>query len=146
MQMEVTGRLTWIANTQNANESVTIRARDDDGGQIDQTVPSTLKIGDQIISDIRGARRITPGTISTRAEPMLYHEEIIVSGQQYPLVLHFGTTVPDTQTPMSTNGFITFLSGQSHGCCSGRRLPNTGTPNAVIAGYWENLIIVRAAR
>ncbi len=40
---------------------------------------------------------------------------------------------------ISSNGFITFLAGQPSGCCSGQCLPNTGTPNGLIAGYWEDL-------
>ena len=44
-----------------------------------------------------------------------------------------------TQVYASSNGFLSFLSGQSHGCCVGRRTPTVGTPEAVIAPFWEDL-------
>ncbi len=40
---------------------------------------------------------------------------------------------------ISTNGFITFSSGQGPGCCSGQSLPNLNTPNNLIALCWEDL-------
>lgn len=40
---------------------------------------------------------------------------------------------------ISSNGFLTLLSGQSNGCCSGQPLPSTGSPNGTIAGWWEDL-------
>ena len=43
------------------------------------------------------------------------------------------------QVYISSNGFITFLPNQSDGCCSGGALPGVSQPNAVIAGYWEDL-------
>lgn len=43
-----------------------------------------------------------------------------------------------TQAYISSNGFITFSSGQSNGCCSGQNLPNPGSPNNLVAGYWED--------
>ncbi|MHC4676992.1 MAG: hypothetical protein ACYTBZ_31300, partial [Planctomycetota bacterium] len=44
-----------------------------------------------------------------------------------------------SQVYISSNGFITFLSGQSNGCCSGHQLPNQSSPNGLIAGYWTDL-------
>lgn len=40
---------------------------------------------------------------------------------------------------ISSNGFLTVLSGQSNGCCSGQILPSIGSPNGTIAGWWEDL-------
>lgn len=40
---------------------------------------------------------------------------------------------------ISSNGFLTVLSGQSNGCCSGQPLPSAGSPNGTIAGWWEDL-------
>ena len=40
---------------------------------------------------------------------------------------------------ISSNGFITFSGGQSSGCCSGQNLPNTSSPNNLIAFAWEDL-------
>ncbi|WP_264787947.1 T9SS type A sorting domain-containing protein [Aureispira anguillae] len=40
---------------------------------------------------------------------------------------------------ISSNGFITFNSGSSSGCCSGQNLPSTTAPNNLIAFAWEDL-------
>ncbi|CAA6799332.1 MAG: Unknown protein, partial [uncultured Aureispira sp.] len=41
---------------------------------------------------------------------------------------------------ISSNGFITFdVAGARIGCCSGQSLPNTDTPNNLIALCWEDL-------
>lgn len=40
---------------------------------------------------------------------------------------------------ISSNGFLTFSSGQYNGCCSGQNLPDVSTPNNVVAGFWEDL-------
>ncbi len=47
--------------------------------------------------------------------------------------------VPYAQVYVSSNGFLTFLPGQSQGCCSGGPLPGNGSPNATIAGLWTDL-------
>ncbi|HEX2901032.1 MAG TPA: hypothetical protein VHS96_15040, partial [Bacteroidia bacterium] len=49
----------------------------------------------------------------------------------------FGATY--TNFVMSSNGFISFDLASPNGCCSGQLLPNTATPNNLIAGYWEDL-------
>lgn len=49
----------------------------------------------------------------------------------------FGTDY--NQFYISSNGFITFLSGQSNGCCSGDFLPSGGSPDGLVAGFWEDL-------
>ncbi|MBT6383347.1 MAG: T9SS type B sorting domain-containing protein [Flavobacteriales bacterium] len=49
----------------------------------------------------------------------------------------YGTTY--TQFRISTNGFITFDNSTANGCCTGQSVPNTGTPNNLIAGFWEDL-------
>jgi hypothetical protein len=40
---------------------------------------------------------------------------------------------------VSTNGFLSFMSGQGSGCCSGQNLPTSTTPNGVVAAWWEDL-------
>ena len=44
-----------------------------------------------------------------------------------------------TQFYISSNGYITFSPGGGSGCCSGQSLPNTATPNNLIAFAWEDL-------
>lgn len=44
-----------------------------------------------------------------------------------------------TQFFISTNGFISFSTGQGSGCCAGQNLPNVTTPNNVVALCWEDL-------
>jgi len=40
---------------------------------------------------------------------------------------------------IGTNGFITFTSGQSSGCCSGQSVPSASSPNNLAAAFWEDL-------
>jgi len=40
---------------------------------------------------------------------------------------------------ISSNGFVTFSSGQPSGCCSGQNLPNTSSPNNLVAFVWEDI-------
>jgi hypothetical protein len=40
---------------------------------------------------------------------------------------------------VSSNGFITLLSGQDDGCCSGNELPDGYGPHGTIAGWWTDL-------
>lgn len=40
---------------------------------------------------------------------------------------------------ISSNGFITFNSGNDDGCCAGQNLPSTSSPNNLIAFAWEDL-------
>lgn len=44
-----------------------------------------------------------------------------------------------SQVHVSSNGFLTVLPGQYHGCCLGQPIPTAGSPNGVIAGWWEDL-------
>lgn len=44
-----------------------------------------------------------------------------------------------TQLFASSNGFLTFSTGQPNGCCSGQLLPNAAAPNNLIAFAWEDL-------
>ncbi len=49
----------------------------------------------------------------------------------------YGTTY--NQVYISSNGFITFTSGSSSGCCSGQSVPNSDSPNNLIALNWTDL-------
>ncbi len=44
-----------------------------------------------------------------------------------------------TTFKISSNGFIFFGTGTDNGCCSGQSLPNSNTPNNLIAFAWEDL-------
>ncbi len=44
-----------------------------------------------------------------------------------------------TDIYVSSNGFLTVLSGQSNGCCSGQHYPTAGNPDGVIGGFWTDL-------
>jgi hypothetical protein len=44
-----------------------------------------------------------------------------------------------TTAYVSSNGFLTFLSGQGSGCCSGGTIPSAGSPNGLVAGFWEDI-------
>lgn len=39
----------------------------------------------------------------------------------------------------SSNGFLTFNSTSSSGCCSGMGIPNTSSPNDIVALFWNDL-------
>lgn len=41
---------------------------------------------------------------------------------------------------VSSNGFLTFLPGQSDGCCDGQSFPTAGDPDAVVAAFWTDLV------
>lgn len=43
------------------------------------------------------------------------------------------------QLYISTNGFVTFSGGSGAGCCNGQLLPNSATPNNMIAGIMADL-------
>ena len=63
----------------------------------------------------------------------------VVSGA-LPIGFSFNFFCTDyTQFYISSNGFITFSSGQPNGCCSGQSFPNTTAPNNVIAFAWEDI-------
>ena len=50
----------------------------------------------------------------------------------------YGTTY--SQAYISSNGFLTFNSGSSDGCCNGPSLPNSSSdPSNLIAGFWKDL-------
>jgi hypothetical protein len=50
----------------------------------------------------------------------------------------YGTTY--SQAYISSNGFLTFNSGSSDGCCNGPNLPNSSSdPSNLIAGFWKDL-------
>jgi hypothetical protein len=44
-----------------------------------------------------------------------------------------------TNVHISSNGFLSFLSGQTQGCCSGQSIPSSGNPDAIIAAWWDDL-------
>lgn len=40
---------------------------------------------------------------------------------------------------ISSNGYLTFDGGAGNGCCSGDPIPTPDDPNAIVAGWWEDL-------
>ena len=44
-----------------------------------------------------------------------------------------------TNVEISSNGFLSVNAAGDNGCCTGDPLPDTGTPNGTIAGWWEDL-------
>jgi hypothetical protein len=70
--------------------------------------------------------------------------QIFLSDDSVSAALPMGFTfsyygIPYTDAYVSSNGFLTFLPGQTNGCCSGGPLPGTSGPNATIAGLWTDL-------
>jgi hypothetical protein len=49
----------------------------------------------------------------------------------------YGT--PQTKFGISSNGFVIIGTGTVNGCCSGQSIPNSSTPNSLIAFAWEDL-------
>src|SRR5215475_6810901 len=50
---------------------------------------------------------------------------------------YYGSTYTDLF--VSSNGFLTFLSGQSSACCSGQPIPSPGNPNGIVSAFWRDL-------
>ncbi len=50
---------------------------------------------------------------------------------------YYGADYPEIY--ISSNGFLTVLPGQSSGCCTGQPIPTAGSPDGVIAGWWDDL-------
>ena len=90
------------------------------GYSVDDTIPYNL----QDISGTGTAVTLTDDSVSA-ALPMGFSFDF------------FGTGYTDAYA--SSNGFMTFASGSSNGCCSGQALPNPAAPNNLIAGWWEDL-------
>jgi len=49
----------------------------------------------------------------------------------------YGTTY--TSVYISSNGFLTFLSGMGADCCNGQTIPNAGRIDGFVAGCWTDL-------
>src|SRR5262249_59713254 len=49
----------------------------------------------------------------------------------------FGTS--STTLNLSSNGFLNFTGDFNSGCCSGQPLPTPGSPDGIIAGWWDDL-------
>lgn len=70
--------------------------------------------------------------------------EIILSDDDVSSALPIGFTFnffgeDYSELYISSNGFITFDSGSDDGCCDGQDLPNTSSPNNLIAFAWTDL-------
>ena len=70
--------------------------------------------------------------------------DVILSDDDVSSALSLGFTfnffgVDYTEFYLSSNGFITFNSGSGSGCCEGQDLPNTNSPNNLIAFAWTDL-------
>ena len=70
--------------------------------------------------------------------------QIVLSDDQVSAPIPLGFTfnyygVGYSDVRVSSNGFLTFLPGQSSGCCTGEPIPDAFNPNGIIAGWWEDL-------
>ena len=52
------------------------------------------------------------------------------------IFIFYGVSVDEVY--ISSNGFISFSSGQSDGCCEGGPISDPSIPNNIIAGFWED--------
>ena len=132
-----TGLVEWTPGSQ-SGATIEIRAVDDDGGFTTQRW------------DLRVVN-MGPDNFGYTWAPSTYDWEDTSSGSSVRLsddavsgavpigfaFDYYGRTYSDIR--ISSNGFITFLSGQSNGCCSGQQTPSRRNPNGVIAGLWEDL-------
>ncbi|MDZ7792101.1 MAG: hypothetical protein U5L08_16685 [Xanthomonadales bacterium] len=50
---------------------------------------------------------------------------------------YYGATY--TEVEISSNGFVSFTQTGGSECCSGESIPDSSTPNNMIAGFWEDL-------
>ena len=77
--------------------------------------------------------------ISITGTSVILEDDQVTSAIPLPFNFYFyGTQF--SEVFISSNGFITFLSSSSDGCCSGQTLPDSFIPNALIAGFWEDLL------
>ncbi len=74
--------------------------------------------------------------ISTTGTAIVLSDDSI---EQFPIGFtfdYYGSVY--TNFYVSSNGFLAD-NGDNNGCCTGQPLPDTGAPNGVIAGWWEDL-------
>lgn len=65
-------------------------------------------------------------------------DDVVTGAITLPFTFTFFGT-PYTQLIISSNGFVSFDLAAPSGCCSGQVLPNTTTPNNLIAATWEDI-------
>ena len=115
------------------------------GNDINNAVftPSAAGVGTQLISYSYCANSYSQeaGTFTLLA----YNPNYIILGDNQmsaalPIGFNFRFFCADYSSfYISSNGFITFSSGQSDGCCQGLALPNTSAPQNMIACAWTDL-------
>lgn len=77
----------------------------------------------------------TTGTAVTGGDDVLSPTiDITASGFSFP---YYGTG--RTAFKMSSNGFVTFNTAETSSGSSNNTLPNTSTPNALVAPFWDDL-------
>ncbi|MCR9296105.1 MAG: M36 family metallopeptidase [bacterium] len=77
--------------------------------------------------------------ISSGSIPLFLGDDVVSAAQNIGFNFDFyGQTY--SQFYVSSNGFLTFLPGQDDGCCIAPPLPDPASPNAVVAGFWRDLI------
>lgn len=111
---------TFLALTTVQPASATVFPGPDEFGYSAREIPSNLR-------DISASGTFVP-----------LGDDQVSAGIPIPFPFRF-YGVPVTQVFISSNGFITFSPGQSSGCCSGDPIPDTNSPNNIIAGFWEDL-------
>lgn len=65
-------------------------------------------------------------------------DDVVSAGIPMPFPFNFYCNAVSNYF-ISTNGFVSFSTGQGAGCCSGQVLPNVNTPNNLIALCWEDM-------
>ncbi|MBL0310788.1 MAG: gliding motility-associated C-terminal domain-containing protein [Bacteroidetes bacterium] len=96
--------------------------------------PVTSCIPGYIVTPIPYSPITPPG--STTAGPV--GDDVVSPVKTLPFSFSFFCSTV-TQYYISTNGFITFSSGQGAGCCLGQSLPAAASPNNVIALCWSDM-------
>nr|MBK9653592.1 T9SS type A sorting domain-containing protein [Bacteroidota bacterium] len=106
-----------------------------DSSQITATaVPFISPTGNYVATSIPFAPVVPSG--GTGAGPV--GDDVVSSGIPIGFNFNFyGNTF--SAVSISTNGFISFDAAPGSGCCSGQLIPNTLTPNNVIALDWMDL-------
>lgn len=79
-----------------------------------------------------------PVTLGSAAQNIMFTYDSYTSG--LPIGFTFNFYGNDyTQFYLSNNGWLSFSSPGSSGCCEGQQLPNASMPNNLIAFAWEDL-------
>ncbi|HSX27299.1 MAG TPA: hypothetical protein VLG25_00805 [Patescibacteria group bacterium] len=128
---------TALLGTNDAND---LAIRTDGTERANITTVGTVRVGAGLSQANYSASSITysPATLSGGAGALSLNDDEVSAPISLPFSFTFyGSSY--SSLSVSSNGFITLLGGQDHGCCEGQNIPDPTSPNAVIAGYWTDL-------